>query len=904
MAKDETATTKRPRRASTTVVGLALALAISSLGASNPFAPPPPPPSVLIKPLTPLASTLAIRPPTPRPWPYDSFGAAGRVASRREIPDLGLTEIRFANGVRLNLKTTAFAKDEVLVAVRLGQGLTGAPAGSSPPVWLLPAFAAGGTREMTGSELRASLGDAVLGARLNALDGAFVLSGQTRPRDLSRQLQLMTALIDRPGFRPGAIEALKPTLSAGAATADSSPGGVVGRDLAQLLHGGDSRWRAIPAPGAVATTTAADLEALVGPALTSGAIEITIVGDFAAPSAVAAVAATFGALPARPDPSPAPAAQRTVRPPAGGGPPTLRLHSGRPEQAVAYLEWPTPDFHDDRHGGRVAALTASVLQSRFAERTRISQINPFPAGFTAVESRDLIGFGYLEAGVQAAPWMTDDAYQAVFATARDLADNPPDAAELRRVLEPLLEAYATRRQTNGFWVGALASVQADPALLDGLRDAVADESAVTGAEIAAFARKWLTPDRAWRLLVRAGNAPIPTPAAAVPPGTPRREGVWAQTYSDLAADPDIRFGVLPNGMRYAVKRNTTPGGEASLRFRIAAGSLEERDDQRGLAHFLEHMAFKGSTHVPRDEMLRILERMGLGFGPDVNAFTQKDQTFYKLDLPRSDDARLDTGLMLMREIAGELRLDQAAMDGERGVVLSEERLDESPGREAEKLEQAFYFDGQLAGRRDPMGDLDVLRRAPVSKVRAFYEAWYRPENATLIAVGDFDPAVMEARIKARFGDWRGKGPPGQRPDLGAPRQRGETAYLLAREGLPLAEGIVWARPFDTEADTFARERRHLIEGLGLDVLNKRLTRLAEGAGAPFLSAGVSRADSEGSALLTELWTQPAADGLERGLTAVVEEQRRIVEFGVADETAWRAGLSCGGRIRVYVEKLN
>ena len=877
------------------VAALAVSLALGSI-AADPYAPPPPPP-VLVRPLTPLAnvppgSSSSNRPPPlfispvarppARPWPYGSFGPPGRVVWRREITDLGVTQVRFANNVRLNVKPTAFVKDEILVTVRFGQGLAGEPPGRAAPTWLLAGFAAGGTREMTASELRASLGDAVVGARATAADGAFMLSGQTRPRDLPRQLQLMTALIDRPAFGQNGVAALQGALASEVAAASTTPGGMIARDLPELLHG-DARWRRAPTAEALAAPKSADLAALLGPALKSGAMEVTIVGDVTVPAAIGAVATTLAALPDRPDPQPAPAAQRTVHPPEGGGPPVVRLHNGRPEQAIAYLEWPTPDFHDDPHGGRVLSVAAAVMQSRFAERVRASEINPFPAGFTALQAHDLIGFGYLEAGVQAAPWKSEDAFRAVFATARDLIDNPPKAAEVREVLAPMLEAYNGRRATNAFWLTGLAAIQADPTTLEGLRNAASDEAAVTGAEVAAAARAWLTPERAWRLIVRAATAPVPTAAAVAPETTRRREGVWPQAYSDLSADPDIRFGVLANGMRYAIKRNTTPDGQASLRFRIAAGSLEEREDQRGLAHFLEHMAFKGSAHVPRDEMLRILERMGLGFGPDVNAFTQKDQTFFKLDLPRSDDERLDTGLMLLREIAGDLRLDQAAMDAERGVVLSEERLDESPNREAEKLEQAFYFDGQLAGRRDPMGDLEVLRRAPVSKVRAFYDAWYRPENATLIAVGDFDPAAMEARIKARFGDWRGKGPPGARPDLGVPKARGESAYLIARDGLTLAEGVVWARPFDDEADIYARERRNLIEGLGLDVLNRRLTRLAEGAAPPFLSAGASRVESTKSAQLTELWAQPAADGLERSLSAVVEEERRIAQYGVDED---------------------
>src|ERR1700678_3925548 len=157
------------------------------------------------------------------------------------------------------------------------------------------------------------------------------------------------------------------------------------------------------------------------------------------------------------------------------------------------------------------------------------------------------------------------------------------------------------------------------------------------------------------------------------------EKVWPQSYAaDLPPDPAMRFGTLPNGLRYVVMHNATPPGQASLRLRIGAGSLEETDAQQGLAHLLEHMAFDGSTHVPNGEMIKILERHGLAFGADTNASTSWDETVYKLDLPKDDEDTVDTSLMLLREVASELNLDQASIDKEKGVVLSEERLRDTP----------------------------------------------------------------------------------------------------------------------------------------------------------------------------------------------------------------------------------
>src|SRR5256885_2413854 len=141
---------------------------------------------------------------------------------------------------------------------------------------------------------------------------------------------------------------------------------------------------------------------------------------------------------------------------------------------------------------------------------------------------------------------------------------------------------------------------------------------------------------------------------------------WPQAKSDIPVDPAIRFGALPNGMRYAIMKNTTPKGEASMRLRIGAGSLEEGDAQQGLAHFLEHMAFRGSTHVPEGDVFQILQRLGLRVGADANASTGPTQTIYQWDLPKADKPTLDTAFMLARDVVSELSLKPDSFEAERG----------------------------------------------------------------------------------------------------------------------------------------------------------------------------------------------------------------------------------------------
>lgn len=357
---------------------------------------------------------------------------------------------------------------------------------------------------------------------------------------------------------------------------------------------------------------------------------------------------------------------------------------------------------------------------------------------------------------------------------------------------------------------------------------------------------------------------------------------WPQVHSDLPADPAVRFGILPNGMRYAIMRNATPGGQTSLRFRVGSGSLEESDAQQGLAHVLEHMSFKGSTHVPAGEMIKILERKGLAFGPDTNAETEWGQTVYMLDLPKSDDDMLDTGLMLMRETAGELTLDDKALTPERGVVLSEERLRDTPEYRAEKAQIGLLAQGQRITDRYPIGTVDVIEHAPVSLLRDFYQANYRPDRTTLIAVGDFDPAVMEARIKARFSDWKPAAPPPVEPDLGVVAKRGLTEKVVQLPGSSTRALIAWAHPHDASQDNSERRRRETIDALAIAVLNRRLNSLAHSDHPPFIGAQASYGDLLHSAKIAQAEALSAPDAWKQALLSIEHEVRRLTTYGVGD----------------------
>jgi len=378
------------------------------------------------------------------------------------------------------------------------------------------------------------------------------------------------------------------------------------------------------------------------------------------------------------------------------------------------------------------------------------------------------------------------------------------------------------------------------------------------------------------LLAFVAAAALAGPAAA-PATTPS----WAQDRSDIAPDPSVCFGVLPNGMRYAIMRNTTPTGQTAIRLRIGSGSLEESDNQQGLAHVLEHMAFEGSTHVPRGEMIKILQREGLAFGPDTNAQTGWTQTVYMLDLPGASPSLIDTGLMLMRETASELLIDPAALETERGVVLSEERLRDTPLYRANKAQIDLFAQNQRVTERFPIGKVDTVKTAPVSLIRDFYRANYRPDRATLIVVGSFDPAVVETQIKARFADWKPAGTPAAEPDLGQVEKRGLTVSVVDLPGAQTLVDVGWARPYDDAPDTRAKRRREIVDDLAIAVLNRRLNRLATAPNPPFLLAHAEFDNLIRSTKIALIRGATAPGAWRPGLGAIDQETRRLTRYGVS-----------------------
>src|SRR4249919_2474839 len=222
----------------------------------------------------------------------------------------------------------------------------------------------------------------------------------------------------------------------------------------------------------------------------------------------------------------------------------------------------------------------------------------------------------------------------------------------------------------------------------------------------------------------------------------------------LPFDSAVRTGTLPNGLRYFIRHNNRPAARVTLRLAVKAGSLYESDDQLGLAHLIEHMAFNGSAHFKPGELVGYFESVGARLGPHVNAYTSFDETVYMLDLPSDKPDVVEKGLTALADFAGGLTLSQEEVDKERGVVVEERRGGLGASSRIRDKQFPILFHDSRYAERLPIGKPEIIRNAPVARLRAFYDTWYRPERIAVVVVGDIDQPTIEASIRASFSPLR------------------------------------------------------------------------------------------------------------------------------------------------------
>ena len=357
--------------------------------------------------------------------------------------------------------------------------------------------------------------------------------------------------------------------------------------------------------------------------------------------------------------------------------------------------------------------------------------------------------------------------------------------------------------------------------------------------------------------------PAPAPAAAQAVDT----SAWLYKGSDITPDPAWRFGTLPNGLRYAVRRNGVPPGQVAIRVRIDAGSLEETDSERGFAHFIEHLSYRASRYVPDGEAKRIFQNFGATFGADTNAQTSPVSTTYKLDLPSAAPTRLDESLKILSGMMASPVLTDTTVSAERPVVLAEQR--EQPGAQVRfnDARNAVFFAGQPMADRSPIGHTQTLLDATPAAIKAFHDRWYRPERTVVVLAGDLDPTVLAQLVVKNFSDWRGVGPAPADPDFGRPDPTRPTTGAVVEPGLPTLVQTVVLRPWRFNADTVIFNQRRMVDSLAARVISRRLEARAR-AGGSFLQASVNLDDVVRSANVTQVSIVPIGANWEAALTDV------------------------------------
>lgn len=390
------------------------------------------------------------------------------------------------------------------------------------------------------------------------------------------------------------------------------------------------------------------------------------------------------------------------------------------------------------------------------------------------------------------------------------------------------------------------------------------------------------------LLVACGSPP---PSASPPPAASARATTPAavdELDRPLALDSRITRGKLENGLTYYVRRHEKPEKRAQIWLAVNAGSVLEDDDQRGLAHFVEHMGFNGTRRFPKQQLVDFLEQSGVRFGPDLNAYTSFDETVYMLQVPTDAPDVVRRAIGVLRDWADGISFDPAEVEKERGVVLEEWRLGRGAGMRVFDKQAPVLFHGSKYAERLTIGKPEIIEHASRGELVRYYRDWYRPDLMAVVAVGDFSAPEIEAQIKAEFASLPAPAKPRPRPAVKLPDHQKTLVSIETDPEMPVTSVSILSKlPHRPEAS--ARDyRRAVTEQLFDAMLNARLDEIRRQPDAPFLAASSS---SSGLVRTADAFRQSARvkeDGVERGLSALLEEVLRVERHGFTQTELDRA----------------
>lgn len=347
----------------------------------------------------------------------------------------------------------------------------------------------------------------------------------------------------------------------------------------------------------------------------------------------------------------------------------------------------------------------------------------------------------------------------------------------------------------------------------------------------------------------------------------------------IPIDPSVRMGQLPNGMRYYIQQNKKPENRAEIRLGINAGSMQEDEDQLGLAHFVEHMCFNGSANFDKNELVDYLESIGTKFGADLNAYTSFDETVYMLQVRTDDEEMLTKGLLVMEDWAGGVSFDSEEIDKERGVVISEWRSRLSPDQRMQQQYFPVMYKNSRYAERLPIGKPEIINNASYETVKRFYKDWYRPNLMAISVVGDFDMDWMETEIITRFSKLTNPENPRLRKEYEVPKHKETLVSICTDKEATFTTINLMYKHDNKKTKTQDDYRRVIVQNLYNRMLNARLGEIAQDADPPFTFAYSGYGGDVGNLATYTGYAMVPEGGAQRGLRVILEENKRALSHG-------------------------
>ena len=385
--------------------------------------------------------------------------------------------------------------------------------------------------------------------------------------------------------------------------------------------------------------------------------------------------------------------------------------------------------------------------------------------------------------------------------------------------------------------------------------------------------------------------------------TTQEQAKTASLDQKLPIGPNVTVGQFDNGLRYYIRENKRPENRAELRLVVNAGSVLEDNDQQGLAHFLEHMAFNGTENFKKHKLIEFMESIGMRFGPGLNAYTSFDETVYMLTIPTDSSEVMETAFKILEDWSHALLLEHEEIDKERGVIVEEWRLGRGAFARMRDKQFPILFKGSQYAERLPIGKKDIIENFKDSVLKRFYKDWYRPDMMAVIAVGDFDRSKVKGLINKHFSALPKRKKPRPRQTFEVPDHK-ETLFAIAtdKEATRASVDVYHKLPL-RKMDTVGAYRKSVVEGIYNGMLNQRFNELTQKPDPPFIYAYSSRGSFVRSKEVYGLSAGVKEDGIERGLDALLTESARVSRFGFTKSELERQKLEILRMIeRAYTER--